>query len=380
MDFSLSASHTAYRETVRAFALGTIEPVIAALDAERRFPEEHVTPMAALGLLSIHWPKDTGGAGLDTLAYALALEELARVSPAHAIAVSVHVSLVGVPLLQFGTREQQTTWLPAMARGERLGAFALTETGAGSDAGAVRTSARREGSDYVLNGEKIMVTNGGVAGVLLVVASTDPSKAGKGLSAFLVPGDATGLTRGSRDRLMGLHPADVRTIHFENVRVPEASRVGAEGEGLNVALAGLNVGRIGVAAQATGIAAEVTDRSIEWSRTRQQFGQSLSNFGAIGQMLADMAIDRDVARLLTHEAALARDRGEEFAPLAARAKWTASEAAVANADRAIQVHGGLGYYESQGIERFARDARVTTLYEGTSEMQKLAVARHAVTA
>ncbi len=380
MDFSLSESHRSFQATVRGFASATIAPVIAALDAERRFPEEHVGPMAALGLLAVHWPKETGGAGFDTLAYALALEELARVSPAHAITVSVHASLVGVPLLQFGTAEQKATWLPAMARGERLGAFALTEDEAGSDAGAVRTTARRDGDNYVLNGEKVMVTNAGVAGVLLVVASTDPSMGGKGLSAFLVPGEATGLTRGPRDRLMGLHPADVRALHFENVRLPETSRLGGEGQGLKVALAGLNVGRIGVAAQATGIAAETTDRAAAWARTRHQFGQPIAGFGAIGHLLSDMVMDRDVARLLTHEAALARDRGEEFAHLAARAKWTASEAAVANADRAIQIHGGLGYYESQGIERYARDARVTTLYEGTNEILKLVVARHAMSA
>jgi alkylation response protein AidB-like acyl-CoA dehydrogenase len=380
MDFALDSTHREIQDRARAFADATLRPVIAELDAERRFPAEHLPLLAREGFLALHWPKEHGGAGLDTLAYALVLEELARVSPAHAIVVSVHASLVGVPLLEFGTAEQKAAWLPRLARGELLGAFAVTEAEAGSDAAAVRTTARREGDGWVLNGEKVMVTNGGTAGLVLVVATVDAARGAKGLTAFLVPGDGAGVTRGPRDRLMGLHPADVRSLHFENARIPDAARLGDEGHGMKVALAALNVGRIGVAAQATGIAAEMVDRAVAWARTRRQFGQELSRFGAIGEMLADMAVGRDVARLFTHEAAIARDRGEDFAHLTARAKWTASEAAVLAADRCLQVHGGWGYYESVGIERYARDAKVTTLYEGTSEMQKLLVARHVVTA
>ena len=380
MDFALSASHRAVQERARAFADTTLRPVIAALDAERRFPAEHVPLLAAEGFLAIHWPKEHGGAGLDTLACALVLEELARVSPAHAIMVSVQASLVGLPLVAFGTAEQKAAWLPRLARGEALGGLAFTEAEAGSDAAAIRTRARPDGEGWLLSGEKVMVTNGGPAALALVIATVDPERGGKGLTAFLVPLDARGVTKGPRDRLMGLHPSDVRSLHFENVRLPAEARLGGDGEGLKVALAGLNVGRIGVAAQATGIAAETTDRAIAWARARKQFGGALANLGAIGELLADMALERDVARLFTHEAATARDRGEDFAHLAARAKWAASEAAVKCADRCIQVHGGWGYHESVGVERYARDAKVTTLYEGTSEMQKLLVARHAVTA
>ncbi len=380
MDFALSTAHRDIRGRARAFADTTLRPVIAALDAERRFPAEHLPLLAAQGFLSVHWPKEHSGAGHDTLAYALVLEELARVSPAHAIVVSVHATLVGVPLLQFGSAEQKAAWLPRMAAGEVLAAFALTEAEAGSDAAAVRTSARREGDGWVLNGEKVMVTNGGPAGVVLVIATVDQAKGAKGLTAFLVPADGPGVTRGPRDEMMGLHPADVRSLHFENARVPDAARLGAEGEGMKVALTALNAGRIGVAAQATGIAAEMVDRAVAWARTRRQFGHELAHFGAIHELLADMAVERDVARLFTHEAATARDRGDDFAALAARAKWTASEAAVRAADRCLQIHGGWGYVTATGIERYARDARVTTLYEGTSEMQKLLVARHAVTA
>jgi alkylation response protein AidB-like acyl-CoA dehydrogenase len=380
MDFTLPPAHAALQSRARSFAERVLRPSIAALDAERRFPAEHLPLLAAEGFLSIHWPAEHGGAGLDTLAYAIVIEELSRVSPAHGIMASVQVSLVGVPLLAFGTAEQKAAWLPRLARGEVLGALAVTELEAGSDAGAIRTHARRDGDGWILNGEKVMVTNGGPAGLVVVIASTDPGLGAKGLSAFLVPGDAAGITRGPRERMMGLHPADVRSLHFENVRLPAGALLGEPGQGMKVVLPALNVGRIGVAAQAVGIAAETTDRAVHHARTRRQFGKELSQFGGVGELLADMAIERDVARLFTHEAATARDRGEDFAPLAARAKWTASEAAVKCADRCIQVHGGWGYLESTGVERYARDARVTTLYEGTTEMQKLLVARHAVQA
>lgn len=380
MDFAPSAAQQAVADRARAFADRVLRPSIEALDAERRFPTEHLPLLAAEGFLALHWPKEFGGAGLDSVAATMLIEELSRVSPAHAIAVSVHATLVGVPLLTFGTVAQKAAWLPAMARGEVLGAFALTEAGAGSDAAALATTARRDGDSWVLNGEKVMVTNGGPAGLVLAFATVDPARGAKGMTAFLVPGDHPGVTRGPRDRLMGLHPADVRSLHFENVRLPDTARLGAEGHGMKVVLSGLNVGRIGVAAQAVGIAAEMVDRAVAHARTRRQFGREIAGFGAIAEMLADMAVERDVARLLTREAAQARDRGEDFSHLAARAKWTASEAAVKCADRCIQVHGGWGYYEHVGIERYARDARVTTLYEGTSEMQKLVVARHAVSA
>jgi alkylation response protein AidB-like acyl-CoA dehydrogenase len=265
-----------------------------------------------------------------------------------------------------------------MARGEALGAFALTEANAGSDAGALQMRARREGDGYVLNGEKVMVTNGGPAGVVLTFATVDPARGSKGMTAFLVPADAPGITRGPRDKTMGLRAADVRTLHFENVRVPADHRLGGEGHGLKVALAGVNIGRIGVAAQATGIAAETLDRALAWARKRMQFGKPIAEFGSVKEILAEMGLAATTSRLLTHEAALARDRGAEFAALAARAKWHASEASVANADACIQVHGGWGYDESTGVERYLRDAKVTELYEGTSQMQKVVVARRAV--
>jgi alkylation response protein AidB-like acyl-CoA dehydrogenase len=380
MDFSFPETHVEYRDEVRAFARGTVAPVIAALDREGRFPREHVAPMAEHGLFAMHWPRQYGGRGLDTLAYAVACEELAAVSPAHAFVVSVTATLVGVPLLAFGSDEQKSAWLPRIAGGEFPAAFALTEAGAGSDAGALRTTARRDGGDYVLDGEKVWVTNGGEAGLFVVAATVDPARGARGVTTFLVPGDAPGLVRGPRDRLLGLHAGDVRPIRLDGVRVPVAHRLGEEGQGMKVALTALAVGRIGVAGLATGIAAETTALAVEFARTRHQFGVAVGTLGGVAEMLADMAVERDVAQLFTYEAAQARDRGEDFAALAARAKWTASEAAVQNADRCIQVHGGRGYDEAAGIARYYRDARATRLTEGTSEIQKLLIARAMVAA
>jgi alkylation response protein AidB-like acyl-CoA dehydrogenase len=367
MNFDPSPEQAALAARARAFADG-LRATIAQLDDEARLPVEHVARLADEGLLM---PE-------GSVASALVLEELARVSPAHALVASIQASLVGVPLRTFGTAEQQSEWLPRLAGGSVLGAFALTEKDAGSDAGALTTHARKDGGSYVLDGEKVMITNGGTAGLFLVFATVDPAAGSKGVTAFLVPGDAPGLVREPRARMMGMRPTDVRGLRFENLRVPEGARLGNEGQGLKVALTALNVSRIGVAAQSTGIAAEMVDRAVAWARGRRQFGQQLSRFGGVGELLSDMAVDRDIARLLTHEAASTRDRGEDFAHLAARAKWTASEAACANADRCLQVHGGWGYDVATGIERYARDARVARLYEGTSEMQKLLVARHAV--
>ncbi len=374
------------RRDARAFADTVLRPVIAELDDAGDLPRAHFAELARRGLLAPHWPQGAPGTdhelplrkANDTLAFALVLEEIARVSPAHAIALSVHSSLVGLSLHAHGTPAQKERWLTPMGKGEIVAAFALTERDAGTDAGALTMLAERAGDDWVLTGEKVMVTSGGPAGLVLAFASTDPAAGGKGVTAFLVPGDARGLTRGPRDRTMGLRPSDQRALGFDHVRLPGDARLGGEGQGLKIALAALNVGRIGVAAQATGIAAEMVERAVAYGRARTQFGQEIRRFGAVGELLANLALDRDVARLLTHEAALARDQGEDFAPLAARAKWAASEIAVRAADACIQVHGGWGYDVATGIERYARDARATTLYEGTNEIQKLLVARHAV--
>jgi alkylation response protein AidB-like acyl-CoA dehydrogenase len=379
MRFDLLPAHVAIRDAARTFADTVLRPGIAEWDDAGELPLEHFAELARRELLAPHWPGARDGVmACDTLAFVLVLEELARVSPAHVIALSVHSSLVGLSLHAHGTAAQKARWLPPMARGEFVAAFALTERGAGSDAAALAMRAEKQGSDYVLTGEKIMVTSGGPAGLVLVFASTDPAAGGRGITAFLVPGDAKGLERGPRDRTLGLRPSDVRALAFEHVRVPAEARLGEEGQGLKIALGALNVGRIGVAAQSTGIAAEMVDRAIAYALGRRQFGQALAHVGAVSEMIAKMGMERDVARLLTHEAALARDHGEDFAALAARAKWTASEAAQTTSDLCLQVHGGWGYDVATGIERYFRDARATTLYEGTSEMQKLLVSRHAL--
>jgi len=386
MHFDLTTEHDAIRRDARVFADGVLRPGIAAWDDAGELPLSHFAELARRGLLAPHWP--VGGPGTDggrprpkatdTLAFALVLEEIARVSPAHAIALSVHSSLVGLTLHALGTPGQKARWLEPMGAGTLVAAFAITERAAGSDAGSLALRAERTGDEYVLTGEKVMVTSAGPAGLVLTFATVDPAAGAKGVTAFLVPGDAKGLVRGPRDRTMGLRPGDQRALVLDRVRLPAEARLGEEGKGLKIALSALNVGRIGVAAQATGIAAEMVDRAVQYARTRQQFGEPLRRFGGVSEMLADLALERDVARLLTHDAALARDRGDDFAALASRAKWAASEVAVRAADRCIQVHGGWGYDVATGIERYARDARATTLYEGTSEMQKLRVAAHAV--
>jgi len=380
MRFDLSPAHVAVRDAARKFADSVLRPHIAEWDDAGELPLEHLPMLAQRALLAPHWPgaKDGGAQACDTLAFALVLEELARVSPAHAVALSVHSSLVGLSIHAHGTAAQQARWLPSMGRGDFVAAFALTERGAGSDAAALAMRAEKQGADYVLTGEKVMVTNGGPAALVLAFASTDPAAGGKGITAFLVPGDSKGLERGPRDRTLGLRPADVRALTFAHVRLPAEARLGDEGQGLKIALSALNMGRIGIAAQWTGIAAEMVDRAIAYGLARRQFGQELAHIGAVSEMIARMGVERDVARLLTYEAALARDHDEEFAALAARAKWAASEAAQTASDLCLQVHGGWGYDVSTGIERYFRDARATTLYEGTSEIQKLLVARHAL--
>jgi alkylation response protein AidB-like acyl-CoA dehydrogenase len=381
MRFELLPAHEALRQRARRFADEVLRPGIAQWDDAGEMPLEHFAELARRGLLVTHWPIAGNGAAehaADTLAFMLVIEELARVSPAHAIALSVHSSLVGLTIHAHGTPAQKARWLEPMARGEFLAAFALTEREAGSDAGALTTRAVKDGADWVLTGEKIMVTNGGPAGLVLALASTDPAAGARGVTAFLVPGDAPGLERGAKDRTLGLRPADVRALVFDGVRLPDEARLGTAGQGLKLALAALDVGRIGVAAQSTGIAAEMVDRAIAHARTRRQFGQELAKLGGVIEMLAELGLARDVARLLTHDAATARDRGEPFGALSARAKWAASESAQRASDLCLQVHGGWGYDVTTGIERYYRDARANSLYEGTNEIQKLLVARHAV--
>jgi len=374
MNFDPTPEQSAFLESVRAVVREHIAPRAAAWDADAVWPEAALGALASIGALSVYAPREHGGRGLDTVSYALAIEEISSELPALGIAVSVNNSLVANPIARFGTEAQKQRFLDPVARGRTLGAFALTEAGAGSDATRLSTRARREGEGYVLHGEKVMVTNGGPAGLFVVVAATDPEKLGRGLTTFLVPGDARGVERGERDAMMGLRSADVRTVRFDNVRLSAEHRLGEEGRGLSVVIESLNAGRVGVGAQAVGIGRGALDRAAVHATRRRQFGQTLGEIGPVQQMLGAAATELDAAWLAVLHAAQCRDRGQPFSHDASRAKLAASAAAVAAADTAVQMFGGWGYLTATGVERFYRDAKVTELYEGTSEMQRIVLA------
>ena len=374
MNFDPTPEQQAFLDEVRAVVREDVAPRAAAWDAEAAWPAPALASLARIGALGVYAPREHGGRGLDTVSYALAIEEISSELPALGIAVSVNNSLVANPIARFGTPEQKKRFLEPVARGRTLGAFALTEAGAGSDATRLSTRARREGDGYVLHGEKVMVTSGGPAGLFVVVAATDPDKLGRGLTVFLVPGDARGVERGERDAMMGLRSADVRTVRFDNVRLRAEHRLGEEGRGLSVVIESLNAGRVGVGAQAAGIGRGALDRAAVHATRRRQFGQKLGEIGPVQQMLGAAATELDAAWLAVLHAAQCRDRGESFSADASRAKLAASAAAVAAADTAVQMFGGWGYLTATGVERFYRDAKVTELYEGTSEMQRIVLA------
>jgi butyryl-CoA dehydrogenase len=374
LDFDLTEDQLAVRELVRDFAEREVRPIAAPIDASHEFPAETVRKMGELGLMGMFVPSEYGGAGMDFVSYVVAIEELSRVCASHGVIASVNNSLVCYPLLAFGNEEQKRKYLVPLAQGARLGAYCLTEPNAGSNAANQQTTATRDGDHYVLNGTKLFVTNAGPADVLIVYASTDRSKGTKGISAFVVEADTPGVTKGKKEKKLGIHASDTREIALQGARVPLAHRLAAEGEGYKIALATLGGGRIGIAAQALGIAQASLEAAVRYAGERQQFGKSIGEFDAIRHMLADSAIEVTTARLLTYRAAWLRDQGRPHNKEAALAKWHSSEAASRCANWAIQVHGGYGYLEEFHVERYWRDARITELYEGTSQVMQMVVA------
>jgi butyryl-CoA dehydrogenase len=320
-------------------------------------------------------PQAYGGSGMDLVSYVVAMEEISRAWASLSVVMSVHNSLVCTPLLRFGSQAQKENFLPLLARGEKLGCYALTEPGAGSDAGAIQTRAARSADSYVLNGQKIFTTNGSHADFALVYAVTDSAKGKKGISAFLVDTRTPGFCVGKLEDKLGLRSSDTAAVNFEDCRVPESNRLGAEGDGFRIALSTLDGGRIGIAAQALGIAQACLDEALGYAKERRQFGQAIASFQAIQWMLADMATEIEAARLLAYRAAWLAERETRFTREAAMAKLFASEAANRSAYKALQIFGGYGYTKEFPVERFFRDARITTLYEGTSEIQRLVIAR-----
>ncbi len=381
MDLDLTEEQRLVQQTAREFADRVIGPKAAEIDDKERWPEEIVREMAGLGFMGIMVPPEWGGAGLDAISYVLVMEEISRACASCGVIVSVNNSLYCDAILRWGTDEQKKEFLAPAARGERIGSFALSEPGSGSDASAMVTTARREGDAYVIDGAKNFITNAARADHTLLFCKTDPAAGYKGIAAILVPLQShPGVTVGPNERKLGLHGAWSNSIYFDGARVPVANRLGAAGDGFKIAMATLDGGRIGIAAQAIGIARAAFEASVRYAKERKTFGVALSEHQAIQFMIADMATEIDAARLLCWRAASLKDKHVKHTAESAVAKLVASEMATRVTHRAIQIHGGYGYLKDFPVERHYRDARVTEIYEGTSEMQRIVLARHVLSA
>jgi alkylation response protein AidB-like acyl-CoA dehydrogenase len=380
VDLDLSPEHTLLRETIRDFMAKDVAPVVDAHERERRFPLDVVRRMGALGWLGIPIPEDEGGAGLDTLAYAIAVEEIARVWGSLGLIVAAHTSLGCGPLHLAGTKEQKDRYLVPLASGNVIGAYGLTEPGAGSDAGGTRTTARFEdgpdGGCWVIDGGKRFITNAGQAGTYIVTARTGTTDGGQAeISAFIVPADTPGFSVGRLEEKMGLHASATGELLFDHARVPAANMLGERGTGFRMFLAILDGGRVSIGALAVGLAQAAFDASVSYARTREQFGRPIGTFQGVAFMVADMATEIEAARQLVWRAAWLKDQGRDYGLAAAQAKLFASEVSSRVTNAAIQVHGGYGYIEEYKVERYLRDAKLSEIGEGTSQIQRLVIAR-----
>jgi alkylation response protein AidB-like acyl-CoA dehydrogenase len=377
MDFRLSDDHAQVRDMVRELCAGEFAPHAARWDQETIYPAEAMAQLAELGFFGLLVPEEYGGVAYDPIAYALALEELGRVSAGLSVMISVHNSVGAWPIVKYGTEEQKQRFLPAITAG-MVAAFSLSEPGAGSDAGALRCAAVRDGDHYVLNGTKNWVTNGAVAGAIVLFARTDPAGGNKGITAFIVTPDLPGFSVGKHEDKMGIRASVTTELALQDCRVPVANRLGDEGQGFKIAMSTLDGGRIGIAAQALGIASAAFDEGVRHSKARETFGRKLYEHQPVAFMIAEMERRVAAARLLTLRAAWMRAEGRPHQIDASMAKLYASEAATFCAHRAIQIHGGYGYVKEYPVERYYRDARVTEIYEGASEIQRLVIARELV--
>lgn len=376
MIFTLTEEQEMTRQMVRDFAEKELRPGAEERDDREEFSREIFDKMGELGLTGIPWPEEYGGGGCDFLSYVIAVEELSRADASAGITLSAHTSLAGWPVYKYGNEEQKKKYLEPMALGEKLGAYGLTEATAGTDAAAQRTTALLDGDSYILNGSKIFITNGGDAEVYIVFAVTDKEKRSKGISAFIVEKGSEGFTFGKKERKMGLRSSPTVELVYENCRVPKENLLGKEGDGFKIAMSTLDGGRNGVAAQAVGIAQGAMEEAINYAKTREQFGQPIANFQAISFMIADMGTKIEAARLLTYQAAYLESAGLPYGQASAMAKLYASEAAMEVTTNAVQVFGGYGYTRDYPVERYMRDAKITQLYEGTSEVQRLVISRN----
>jgi len=370
-----SMKHAVIRRTVRKFAEEKLVPAAVEIDEKAEFPARLAEEMAALQYFGLEIPAAFGGAGLDSVSYAIVIEEISKASGAMGLCISVHNSVSTFPVYEFGNEDQRQKFLVPMAKGEKIGTFCLTEPNAGSDASSIETTAVRDGDGYILNGSKIFVTNGGVSGLNLIFAITHPSERGREYSVFVVESEREGLEKGVQEDLMGMRGNPVCPIVLNDCRVPSANLLGEEGQGMRIALSTLDGGRIGIGSQALGIGQACLEASIKYAKERYQFGKPIADFGAIQGFLADMATRVEAARLLILRASSLRDNKMPHSTESAMAKLFASETAVEAARIGLQIHGGYGYSKAYPIERYYRDAKVCEIYEGTSEVQRIVIAR-----
>jgi alkylation response protein AidB-like acyl-CoA dehydrogenase len=380
LSLTLTPEHEMIRQAARDFAQNEIAPIAAHFDETGEFPSATIKKMGAQGFMGIEIPEPYGGAGLDTIAYVLAMEEICKADAAHGTIMSVNNSLVCYGLYQYGTEPQKQKYLKPVASGQKVGAYSLTEPMSGSDAGSMKSRAVRDGDVYVIHGRKSWVTSAPVADIVLLFSMTAPEKKHKGISAFIIETDQPGFSRGKTEPKLGIRASATSEIVFEDYRCPVENRLGEEGEGFKIAMAMLDAGRIGIAAQALGIAEAAYEASVEYARQREAFGRKIGEFQGIQYKIADMKTRIEAARLLIYSAALAKERskttGERYTLEASMAKLFASETAMFCAHQAVQIHGGLGYSKELPVERYFRDAKITEIYEGTSEIQRLVIARH----
>jgi alkylation response protein AidB-like acyl-CoA dehydrogenase len=377
--FQLTDEHKMIRDTARDFAENEIAPIAARFDESGEFPHATIQKMGAMGFMGIEVPEEFGGAGMDTLSYVLALEEICKADAAHGVIMSVNNSLYAYGLIKFGTSDQKKRFLTPVAAGKSIGAYSLTEPMSGSDAGTMKSRAVRDGDFYILNGRKSWVTSGPVADYIVVFMMTSPEKKQKGISAFMVEAKTPGFIRGKKEPKLGIRASATSELIFENCRVPVENMIGAEGEGFKIAMTVLDAGRIGIGAQALGIAEAAYEAARQYASEREAFGQPIGAFQGTGFKIADMKTRIEASRLLIYNAALAKERsktsGERFSLEASMAKLFASETAMFCAHQAVQIHGGLGYSKELPVERYFRDAKITEIYEGTSEIQRMVISR-----
>lgn len=378
MNFQLTREQELVKQMVREFAVNEVKPIAAEIDETERFPMENVEKMAKLGMLGIPFSKEYGGAGGDTLSYIMAVEELSKVCGTTGVIVSAHTSLCASLIDQFGTKDQKEKYLTDLATGKKLGAFGLTEPGAGTDAAGQQTVAVKDGDNYILNGSKIFITNGGVAETFIIFAMTDKSKGTRGISAFIVEKGFEGFSIGKKEEKLGIRASSTTELVMSNCVVPKENLIGQEGKGFGIAMKTLDGGRIGIAAQALGIAEGAFEEAVNYMKERKQFGRPLSAFQGLQWMIAEMDVKIEAAKHLVYKAAWLKDNKKPYSVEAARAKLYAAEVAMDVTTKAVQIFGGYGYTKEYPVERMMRDAKITEIYEGTSEVQKMVISGSAL--